>query len=88
MRADGADIDDCPTIFTRYGEMGMSRLNSDGHEAKFKIQDGLQMLYMQKSTEDDLNACPVVVLKSDIIYTPKDLSYHYISQNCAGAGDL
>ena len=66
----------------------MSSLNAGVYDMKFKIQDGLQMLYMQKSTEDDLNACPVVVLKSDIIYTPKDLSYHYISQNCAGAGDL
>ena len=85
MRSYGADIDDYPTIFTRYGKKVMSSLIADGHVMKFKIQYGLHMVYVQKENEDDLNACPVVVLTSDMVYDPKDLNYQYLYQNCAGA---
>ena len=62
MRAYGADVDDSPNILTTEGQKGMSSLIADGYEVKFKIQDILQMVYVQKATEDDFNYFPVVVL--------------------------
>ena len=49
MRAYGKDVDDCPTIFTRYGERRRSSLISDGHKGEFNLKDGLQILYIRKS---------------------------------------
>ena len=50
MRAYGEDVDDFPTIFTRDGKRGGSNLITDGHEVKFKLQDGLQMVHIRKET--------------------------------------
>ena len=62
MRLYGADVDYCPTIFTRDGKKGRSRIISDGHEVKFKLKYGLHMVHVPKKTEDNLNDCTVVVL--------------------------
>ena len=67
MRLYGTDVDLYPTIFTRDGKKGMSSLIADVYDVKFKIRDGLQMVHVQKATEDDLNSCPVVVLKLDMV---------------------
>ena len=45
----------------------MSSLNAGVYDMKFKIQDGLQMVHVHKATEDDLNSCPVVALKLDMV---------------------
>ena len=52
---------------------------------KFKLQYGLHMVHVRKTTEDDLNDCPMVLLKPEMVYNPKDLSDHYLDQNCIGA---
>ena len=62
MRSFGRYDDYCQPIFTRDGKEGRSRLIDDGHEVEFKLQYGLQMVHMRKTTEDGRNYCPVVVL--------------------------
>ena len=45
------------------------------------------MVHVQKSTEYDLNACPMVALTLDMVYNTKDISYHYLYHNRIGAWD-
>ena len=54
---------------------------------KFKLQYGLQMVHVRKTTEDDLNDCHVVVLTSEMVYNPKEISDHYLDQECKGPRD-
>ena len=54
MRACGADIDDCPIVSTRDGKKGRSSIVDNGHEVKFKLQDGLHTVYVWRATEYDL----------------------------------
>ena len=60
MRAYGTYVDESTTIFNRDDKKGRSILITDGHEVKFKLQDGLQILHVNKANEDDLKACLVV----------------------------
>ena len=83
----GADVDNCQTFFTRDGKNEGSSLIYDGHKMNFKLPDVLQMVYVRKSTEDDLKYFPVVVLTSDMVYNPKELSGDYLDQNHTGARD-
>ena len=62
MRLYGADVDYCPTIFTRDGKKGRSRIISDGDEVKFKLKYDLNMVHVRKTAEDNLNDFNVVVL--------------------------
>ena len=87
MIAYGADVDNCQTFFTRDGNNEGSSLIYDGHKVNFKLPDVLQMLHVRKSTEDDLKYFPVVVLTSDMVYNPKELSGDYLDQNHTGARD-
>ena len=52
---------------------------------KFKLQYGLHMVHVRKTTEDDLNGFHVVVLTPEMVYNPKELSDHYLDQNFTGA---
>ena len=54
---------------------------------KFKLQYGLHMVHVRKTTEDELNGFPVVVLTPEMVYNPKELSEHYLDQKCTGAWD-
>ena len=72
MRAYGADVDDCTTIFTKDCNNEGSSLIYDGHKVNFNLQYGLHMVNVCKSTEDDLNAFPVVLLTSDMVYNPRE----------------
>ena len=85
MRAFGRYDNYCPTIFTRDGKKGRSRLIAYGHEVKFKMQYGLYMVHVRKTTEDDLNYFPVVLRTPEMVYNPKELSDHYLDQNFTGA---
>ena len=67
MRAYGYDVDNFPTISNRGGKKGSSSLATDGHKVTFKLHDGLQMVYVRKSTEDELKYYPVVLLTSDMV---------------------
>ena len=78
MRDFGRYDDYCPTIFTRDGKKGRSRLISDGHEVKFKLYYGLYMVHVRKTTEDDLNDCTVVLLTPEMVYNNKELIDHYL----------
>ena len=53
----------------------------------FKLHDGLQMVYVRKSTEDELKYYPVVLLTSDMVYNPKDLIDHYLDHKVTGTWD-
>ena len=85
MGAYGVDFDDCPNIFTRDGNNEGSSLIYYGHKVNFKLQDGLHTVHVRKSTEDDMNALPVLVLTSYMVYNPKELSGCYLVQYRTGA---
>ena len=87
MRAYGQDADNCPTISNRNGKKGSSSLATDVHKVTFKLHDGLQMVYMRKSTEDELKYYPVVLLTSDMVQNLKDLIDHYLDHKITGTWD-
>ena len=87
MRAFGRYDDYRPTIFTRDGKEGRSRIISDRHEVKFKLQYGLYMVHVRKTTEYHLNDCTVAVLTPEMVYNNKELIDRYLDQNHIGAWD-
>ena len=74
MRAYGIDVDDCPTIFKRNGKKGRSSLIAGNHEITFTLQRKLQMMDVRKASEEELQTCPVLVLTSDMLWNPDDLT--------------
>ena len=53
----------------------------------FKLQYGLHMVHVWKETDYKLNDFPLVVLTSDMLCNPKEISYHYLSRNHTGTWD-
>ena len=88
MSSYGADVDDWPAIFTRYGNKGRSSIITDWHEVNFKIHTGLHMVHMCKATEYELNAYHMVVPALDMLWNTKEQHDHYLSHDVTGAWDL
>ena len=87
MRAYGVDVEDYTTNVIRECKKGRSILIDDGYADKFRIQDVLQMVYLRKATEDEMKYCPVVVLKSDIVWNSKDISDHSLDRKSTSTWD-
>ena len=75
----GADVYYFPTIFTRYGNKGRSKLLAVGHAVKFKLHYGLQMVHVRNKNEENLNDFPLILLAPEMVYNLKGLSDPYLS---------